>query len=195
MKNFAVSLLAACRAVVRTGVSYGKARPQVVKMAQPSADTKKNQPGDILDNQVFVTYRSPLEFSLKVPEGWARRETLQSVEFANRYNRISVTVGSRTCPLTLEDVKSHEVRELQRSGNDVHVSHVKVVRLPSGNAFVVRYASGSARNPVTNDAIRRENARYLFSKDGKLATLTLSAPSGSDNADQWQLMAQSFGWY
>jgi hypothetical protein len=194
MKNFAVSLLAACSAVVRAGVSHGKVRPRVIPV-QPFADAETHPPGDIPDKPVLVTYRSPMEFSLKVPEGWARRETLQSVEFADRYNRISVAVTSRTRPLTLQRVKSHEVHELQRSGVDVHVSHIKVIRLPSGIAFVVTYASGSAGNPVINKGIRLENARYLFSKNGKLATLTLSAPLGTNNAGHWQLMAESFDWH
>jgi hypothetical protein len=47
---------------------------------------------------------------------------------------------------------------------------------------------------VTNKAIRLENERYFFWKGGKLATLTLSAPYGADNADQWLLMAKSFRW-
>lgn len=195
MKNFAVSLLAACSAVVRAGVSHGEVRPRVIPVARLFADAQTHLPGDAPDKPVLVTYRSPLKFSLKVPKGWARRETLQSVEFADKYNRISVAVTSRTRALTLEDVKCQEVRELQRSGDDVHVSHVKVMRLPSGIAFVVTYASGSAGNPVINKSIHFENARYLFSKNGKLATLTLSAPTGTDDAGQWQLMAESFGWH
>lgn len=195
MKNFAVSLLAACSAVVRSGVSHREVRPRVIPAVQLFADAGKHPSGDMPARQVLVTYRSPLKFSLKVPEGWARRETLQSVEFADKYHRISVVVTSRTRPLTLEDVKSHEVQEVLQSGDDVHVSHVKVIWLPSGIAFVVTYASGSAGSPVINKAIHFENARYLFSKNGKLATLTLSAPSGTDNAGHWQLMAESFGWH
>ena len=47
---------------------------------------------------------------------------------------------------------------------------------------------------MTNKAIRLDAANYYFWKAGKLATLTLSAPAGADNADQWQLMAKSFAW-
>ncbi|MFP3647611.1 hypothetical protein [Paraburkholderia sp. SIMBA_054] len=194
MKTLAVSLLTACCAVFRTGVSQAEVRAQIMPVAQPPTVVEKNPPGDIPDNQVFVTYRSPLGFSLKVPEGWARRETLNSVEFADKYNRISVAVTSRGLPLTLDDVRAHEIRELQQSGNDVHVSRVRATQLPSGNAFVVTYASKSARNPVTNKVIGLDSERYFFWKDGKLATLTLSAPAGADNADQWQLMARSFSW-
>jgi hypothetical protein len=39
-----------------------------------------------------------------------------------------------------------------------------------------------------------ENNRYLFYRAGHEAALTLSAPAGADNADQWQVMAKSFRW-
>jgi hypothetical protein len=35
---------------------------------------EKNPPGDIPDSQVFVVYRLPQGLSLKVPEGWARKD-------------------------------------------------------------------------------------------------------------------------
>ena len=57
------------------------------------------------------------------------------------------------------------------------------------------YASDSERNPVTNKVIRVDNECYFLWKDGKLATLTLSAPAGADNADQWQRVAKSFAWH
>jgi hypothetical protein len=58
----------------------------------------------------------------------------------------------------------------------------------------VGYASNSDPDPVSSKQIRQENNTYLFFKNGKLATLTLWAPQGADNVDQWQQMAQSFRW-
>jgi ABC-type oligopeptide transport system ATPase subunit len=66
--------------------------------------------------------------------------------------------------------------------------------LPSGPAVQIIYTSNSDPNPVTNKQIRLENERYLIAHNGKLATLTMSAPAGADNADQWKLMADSFRW-
>jgi hypothetical protein len=176
------------------GVSYGQASVPAVPSGQRPAPVEKNPPGDIPDNQVFVLYRSPLGFSIKVPEGWARRETAGSVTFADKYNVVGIIVSPRAQPPTLEDLRTGEVRKLQETGEAVSVSAFRSVGLPSGRAFVVSYKSNSERNPVTNKEIRLDNERYFFWKDGKLATLTLSAPSGADNADQWQLMAKSFGW-
>ena len=80
------------------------------------------------------------------------------------------------------------------TGRAVRVTGVKSVKLPSGPAVVVSYSSNSEPNPVTEKAIREENDRYFFWQNGKLVTLTMSAPLGADNADQWDLMAKSFRW-
>ena len=39
-----------------------------------------------------------------------------------------------------------------------------------------------------------DNGKGSFYKNGKLAVLTLWAPLGADNVDQWQRMSQSFKW-
>lgn len=60
------------------------------KSAAPLA-TEKNPPGDIPDNQAFVDYTSPLSFSIKVPEGWARREQASNVVFSDNSDVNAVT--------------------------------------------------------------------------------------------------------
>jgi hypothetical protein len=54
---------------------------------------EKNPPGDIPDNQVFIEYRSPLGFKIKVPEGWARRETSDGATFNDKYNTIALVMS------------------------------------------------------------------------------------------------------
>jgi hypothetical protein len=90
--------------------------------------------------------------------------------------------------------KQNEISELEKGGRAIRISGVKSVKLPSGPAVVISYGSNSELNPVTNKAIRLENERYLFWRNGKLVTLTMSAPFGADNVDQWNLMAKSFRW-
>ena len=153
-----------------------------------------NPPGDIPDNQVFIEYHSPLGFIMQVPEGWARRQTSDGVTFSDKYNTIALAVSQHADPLTVTSAKQNEVGELEKAGRAVRVSGMKSVKLPSGSAVVVRYGSNSEPNPVTNKAVRLENERYFFCKNGKLVTLTMSAPFGADNADQWNLMAKSFRW-
>jgi hypothetical protein len=155
---------------------------------------EKNPPGDIPDNQVFITYKSPQGFSLKIPEGWARKETPSGVSFADKYGLIDVVVTSSATPPTAASARSGEVMDLEKRGRAAKVSMIKDVKLPSGPAVQIIYTSNSDLNTVTNKQIRLENERYLIAHDGKLATLTMSAPAGADNADQWKLMADSFRW-
>jgi hypothetical protein len=164
-------------------------------LAQKPIAPEKNPPGDIPDDQVFVEYRSPLGFSIKVPEGWARREAAGGVTFNDKYNAVEVTVEARAEPVTVDSVKNEQLAELRKNDKAaIQATAIKPEKLPSGTAILVAYSSNSDPNPVTNKAIRLENARYYFWKDGKLATLVLASPYGADNADQWQLMAKSFRW-
>ena len=71
---------------------------------------------------------------------------------------------------------------------------VKQAKLKAGSAILIAYTSNSAPNPVTNKQIRLEHDRYLFYKDGKVATLDMAAPQGADNVDDWLLMANSLRW-
>jgi len=162
--------------------------------AEKPAAPEKNPPGDIPDNQVFIDYRSPLGFKIKVPEGWARRESSDGVTFSDKYNTIALVVSQRDGAVTVANVKQQDVAELEKTAKAVRVTGVKSVKLPAGSAVVVSYSSNSDPNPVTEKAIREENARYFFWQNGKLVTLTLSSPYGADNADQWNLMSKSFRW-
>ena len=74
------------------------------------------------------------------------------------------------------------------------IASIKDVKLPAGPAVEIVFGSNSEPNQVTGKQIRLENERTLIFHDGKLATLTFSAPAGADNADQWKLMRDSFGW-
>lgn len=170
--------------------SSGKPLPPSERPIKP----EKNPPGDIPDNQVFITYQSPLGFSIKVPEGWARRDATNGATFNDKYNTISLAMQTHAGPLTVAGVKGSEIPELQKAGKAIRISAVKELKLPSSRSITVSYGSNSEANAVTGKAIRLENERYFFWRDGKLATLTLSAPFGADNADQWTLMAKSFRW-
>ena len=171
-------------------VPASQAREKPIAAAEQPLKPEKNPPGDIPDNQVFIGYSSPLGFSLKVPEGWARQDLPDGAAFADKYGRIIVTEITRATapdPGTL-------VPEVEKSARAVTVTKTKSVKLPAGQAVVVSYTSNSDSNPVTNKAIRLESDRYYLWKDGKLVTLNFSAPAGADNADQWDLMAKSFRW-
>lgn len=161
---------------------------------QPAA-AEKNPPGDIPDDQVFVTYRSAQGgYELAAPEGWARTQAGTDVTFVDKLDGERVAVITATAVPTAASARSNEVAALERSGRAVRVSSVKDVTLPGGPAVLIDYTSNSDPDPVTGKQVRLENQAYLFFKDGRLAALTLWAPKGADNVDQWQRIARSFRW-
>ncbi|WP_206615467.1 hypothetical protein [Solirhodobacter olei] len=185
------ALLAA--AIASVGVS-----PLVAALpaqAEKAVAPERNPPGDIPDTQVFITYHSAAGgYSLKVPEGWARREAGADVQFAAKLDAVAVNVEPTATAPTVAWVKSAYVPAMIKAGRAVKVSAVSAVHLPGGNAVRIAYAVNSEPNPVTSKQVRLEANRYLFFKGGKRAALDLTAPYGSDNVDQWRLMSRSFRW-
>lgn len=160
------------------------------KLAAP----EKNPPGDIPDNQVFVTYTSPDGFSVKVPEGWSRTAIDHGVRFFDKYDEIDAISGTAAAAPSLASVRASEIPDLQKGGHPVEVTAVKDVKLPAGRAIRISYLANSAPNPVTNKPLRLEHERFILFKDGKTVTLDMAAPAGADNVDQWQLISNSLQW-
>ncbi len=155
-----------------------------------------NPPGDIPDSQAFISYTNTAgRYQLDVPEGWARRESGSSVSFVNKFDGVSVEVGvTPDATKNAASVRNDEAKRIEAQGHAVTVNGVSDVKLPSGNAVVIKYTSNSEPNAVTNKKVRLENETYLFFRNGQEAMLTLWAPQGADNVDQWQRMAKSFRW-
>src|SRR5262245_2843825 len=155
---------------------------------------EKNPPGDIPDDQVFIRYDSPEGFSLKVPEGWSRKDIDHGVRFFDKYGIIEVSVADATELPKARSISQHAATDLAKDGRPVEVTSVKDVKLKAGPVVRISYKSNSEPNPVTNKRLLLEHERYLFFRDGKLVTLDLAAPAGADNVDQWRMMSNSFHW-
>jgi hypothetical protein len=168
--------------------------PSPALAAETALKPEINPPGDIPDSQVFVRFTSPSGYSIKVPEGWARRDTGAETVFSDKYNRIALTVTDLAQPLDLALAKARLAPEIEQTGRAVKITKVVAAKLKGGDAVRVIYESNSEPNSVTNKQVRQENERYYFAKNGKLASLDLSAPKGADNVDQWQLISSSFRW-
>lgn len=163
----------------------------VLVLATSVLAAEKNPPGDIPDDQVFVPYTSSAGgYSLKVPEGWARREKGSDVGFIDKFDGVAVIVDTVATAPTTQDV----IARLQKSERDFKVVSTKQIRLPAGPALLIKYESESEANPVTNKRIHLEDEAYAFYKNGKMAILAVWAPAGADNADQWKLISESFRW-
>ena len=154
-----------------------------------------NPPGDIPDSQAFISYgNSAGSYQLDVPEGWARTESGSSVSFVNKFDGVKVDVVATPSAKNAAGVRNDEAKALESQGHAVAVNAVSDMKLPAGNAVVIKYTSNSEPNSVTNKKVRLENETYLFFRNGREAMLTLWAPQGADNVDQWQRMAKSFRW-
>ena len=158
------------------------------------AGAETNSAGDIPDSQVFVTYRSSQGYSIKVPEGWARSEQPGSVRFADKYNAVRIDVSARASAPTVAEVRTDLTATLKRQPKAFEIVDVRSTTLPAGQAVVARLRAQSDPNPVTGKAIRLDQENIHLWRAGQQAVLTLSAPAGADNADQWHLMAHSFAW-
>ena len=152
-------------------------------------------PGDIPDSQAFVKYTSTAgAYQLEVPEGWARTESGSDVTFVNKFDGVKVHITSASAAPTAASAQANEVKQIQSQGHAVTITGVSGVNLPAGKGVVIKYTSNSDPNPVTNKRVRLENVTYLYYKNGKEAQLTVWAPLGADNVDQWNRMANSFRW-
>ncbi len=152
---------------------------------------EKNPPGDIPDSQVFIDYKSPLGFSMQVPEGWSRTDRAGGALFLDKYDLIDVGLATAAAAPTVASVAADQAKTLLGTGRAVKIASIKSVTLAGGAAVVIQYSANSDPNAVTRKQIRLERARYFIFGNGKLVTLDMAAPLGADNVDQWALMSKS----
>jgi len=154
-----------------------------------------NPPGDIPDTQAFIKYMNPSGgYQIEVPEGWARTEKGADVTFVNKFDGVKVHLARAATAPSAISVRANEVKQIESQGHALTISDVSEAELSAGKAIVVKYTSNSDPNPVTTTRVRLEDVTYIFFKNGKEAMLTVWAPQGADNADQWNRISQSFRW-
>jgi hypothetical protein len=158
-------------------------------------EIEKSPLGDIPDTQAFVKYTSTQGgYSLEVPEGWARTVHEPDVSFIEKFNGVKLIVVKSDQVPTAATIKDNQAAELQKNGRAVKILEIKEVTLSSEKVILVKFESNSEPNDVTNKQVRQDNENYYYFKAGKLAVLTLWAPLGADNVDQWKKMSDSFRW-
>ena len=164
-------------------------------MASTKGGRDAAPPGDIPDNQGFVTYSPPDSvYTVKVPEGWARTDAPTEVNFTDKLNGIDVRVVDAVSAPSVESAKADEVPKLAAATACFELKTVAAITRKAGPAVVITYRDDSAPDPVTGRVVRDDVERYEFWRNGKQATLTLSAPAGSDNVDPWRTVTDSFTW-
>ena len=149
-------------------------------------------PGDIPDNQAFVSYTAAGGFSVKVPEGWARTDiAADHVTFSDKYNTIDLTWSTTQTAPTESSAKA-AVEALGLPG--FAFTKASSVQRSSGQAILLSYQRTSDPNAVTGKRVALEVEQYEFWRNGKGATLTLSGAKGADNLDPWKIVTDGFAW-
>jgi hypothetical protein len=151
--------------------------------------------GDIPDTQAFVQYQSAAGgYSLVVPEGWSRTIKSKNTSFSDKFDGVSVKVAAATAVPTVAGVRSGPGAELAKHGRAVKIGKISAVNLPGGAAVELDFTSNSEPDSITGKQVRLENERFYFYQNQKTAELTLWAPLGADNVDQWKKISESFRW-
>src|ERR1700709_2605709 len=84
------------------------------KPADPNAQ-EVSPAGDIPDNRAFVAYSPPgADYSVKVPEGWARSTTGGAVTFTDKLNAIRMEEGPAKGAPSVAAVKRSQLPALAR---------------------------------------------------------------------------------
>ena len=162
--------------------------------ADPNAP-EVNAAGDIPDNQVFVAY-SPTgsNWSVKVPEGWARTDVSGGAVFTDKFNSVDARSMPAAAAATVESAKASEVRAVIDGSPNVTNAKVSSVPRAAGDTILITYQTDSAPNAVTGKSLRLAVERYQFFRDGTEVVLTLSGPVGADNVDPWKIVTDGFAW-
>jgi len=129
-------------------------------------------------------YASPNGYSVLFPEGWSETQKGQIARFSSHFDGEQISLQKPADPAAT--VRGHfaDVRDLR-------VQPATIKRIP---VTVVTFTSQSQPDSITGRTVRLDNAAYFFAKGARQVMLALWAPRGSDNADQWRKIAESFRW-
>ena len=198
-----VCALAACsnssspapqQAASATGSASASATPWTRSSPADPNLPEVNAQGDIPDNQQYVAYTPPTRnFSVEVPEGWARTTSPTSATFTDKLNSIRVDVSARPSAPTPAGARA-EVAALGAKAGHFAAGPVKTVSRKAGSAVVAFYRADAPADQVTGKVVNDDVERYQFWARGRLVTLTLSGPHGADNVDPWRIVTDSFRW-
>jgi hypothetical protein len=187
----AALVLGACGSSHTTSPSAGSATTAVG--APDPNGTEVLPPGDIPDNQVFVSYSSPSgRYSLSYPQGWAQRQSGGTTTFTQYFNSIVVTSAPASRPTT-SSVRSGDLAGL-RALRGFKLVKIDAVTRTAGEAIRIVYDQTSQVDLVTAKSVTLAVERYLFWRNGVVVTVTLSSPNGSDNVDPWRTVTNSLVW-
>jgi len=145
--------LAAPGCVPATPVVSQVATAATIQTALPTqapVEAEQNPPGDIPDNQAFVTFTSQEGgYSITMPEGWARQENGTDVTFSDKLHQFSVGLDCAASAPTVDSAKKEADGELAANTDAFELVDIKSVNLPAGQAVLIQYRENSQPDNVT----------------------------------------------
>lgn len=192
----AVTPPAATTPAATTGAPSAAASCRPAPAGPSDTGPESNAPGDIPDNTQFVAYSPPSHrYSVKVPEGWARTASGDTVTFTDKFNAVRVELVPAAHAPTVASAKTDEVPRLAAATPCFALRGVTTAtRRGAGAAVLVTYRADAAPDAVTGKVVRDDVERYEFWRNGVEAVLTLSGAQGADNVDPWRTVSDSFTW-
>jgi hypothetical protein len=182
-------------AVSQPASSGAASSPAAGSSSQAPVPAESNPPGDIPDTTIYVPFTSAKgHVQLKVPEGWARKDSSASSAFTSNLNSISIAWQPMTAAPTVSMARGSTVAALSRAALAFHLQSVRAVRLAGGQAIEIVYQVNSPPNAVTGRQYRLVIERFELYRNGRGAVLSLSSALGSDNVDPWRIVSESFRW-
>lgn len=175
--------------------SGGSSTQPVTAKSQAPVSAEHNPPGDIPDTTVYVAYHSAAAHALlKVPEGWARRQTASGATFSSNLNSITIAAVPMKAAPTVAAARGITAASLSRTTPAFRLKSVRAVKLAGGPAVEIVYQINSQPNAVTGRRYRLVVERFEFYHAGHGVVLSLSSAVGSDNVDPWRIVSESFRW-
>jgi hypothetical protein len=149
-------------------------------------------PGDIPDTTAYVAYAVPgAGYKVSTPEGWSRTSVGGVVSFTDKLNAVRISATPAHGALTVASTRRSLLPKLASSVKGYKLESVTSVTRTAGPAIRTVYLSYSPRDPVTNRFGVLAVERYDFLHKGRVVTLVLSSPNGSDNVDPWKKITNS----
>jgi hypothetical protein len=151
---------------------------KAAKGGATAAEAKSTATGDIPDNQVFLTFKdAAARYSIKYPEGWARKGGGGDVTFQDKDNQVHIVVkrGSRA---------PAPPGQVTKAAHRMTLHGLPVEALT--------YATQSAPNPVTGKRVKLTTDRYVYPGKGQVTVVDLASPVGVDNVDAYRMISESF---
>jgi hypothetical protein len=149
--------------------------------------------GDIPDNQQFLTFRNRAGgYSISYPEGWARTGNGASVAIKDKSNTITIRVAKGPKPTTAS--VASKLRQEATTDPCLSAGSAQATTAGPNQVIKVTYTTAGQKSPVTGQRPKITVDRYVYAKNGKVATLDLATPVGVDNVDAYRMISESFRW-